>query len=362
MLKIGIVGCGKIAEAHADAIRNINNVKFIATCDSEILMAKQLAERYGAKVFYDDLYEMLEKEKPDVVHVTTPPQSHYEIAEKCLSAGKHVFVEKPFTVNSDETKKLIDLAQKQRLKICVGADEQFSGIAIEMRNIVSGGWLGAPPYHMDCYYCYDLGDERYARAFLKNRSHWVWQLPGQLIQNIIPHAVMKICEYMDLEEIQVTSVGFTSQFLRNLGESYLRDELRTIIRDKRGSTAYITFSTQMRPALRLFALFGTKNGLLIDQDHHALIKIKGGGYLSYADKIIPLNSYARQYRKNMFKNIRLFLKRQFQMKRGLYNLVNSFYNSIINDGPPPIPYEQIILCSNIIDSIINQIYSKSASL
>ncbi|NPV84038.1 MAG: Gfo/Idh/MocA family oxidoreductase [Candidatus Aminicenantes bacterium] len=361
MLKIGIVGCGKIAEAHAAIIKNIDNINLVGTCDREILMAKQLAERYGAKAFYDNLNEMLEKEKPDVVHVTTPPLSHFEIAAKCLNSGCHVIVEKPFTVNSDETKKIIELAQKQKLKISVGADEQFSGIAIEMRKMVSGGWLGEPPYHMDCYYCYDLGDEKYASAFLKNRSHWVWQLPGQLIHNIIPHAVMKICEYMDLEEIQITAVGFTSQFLRNLRESYLRDELRAIIRDKRGSTAYLTFSTQMRPALRLFAVLGTKNGLLIDQDHHALIRIKGGGYLSYANKIIPLNNYARQYRKNMFKNIRLFLKRQFQMKRGLYNLINSFYNSIINDGPPPIPYEQIILCSSIIDSIINQIYSKNAS-
>ncbi len=352
------MGCGKVAEAHAELIKSISHAKLIATCDIEILMARQLAERCGAEAFYDDLSLMLEKEKPDVAHITTPPQSHYELGRICLNAGCHVFIEKPFTVKAEEAKELIKLAQSKNLKITLGTDEQFSHIAIRMRQLVSEGWLGEPPYHIDCYYCYDLGDERYARAFLKNRSHWLWQLPGQLIQNIIPHAVMKICEFLDPENVEVKALGFTSKFLKELGESGLQDELRAIIRDSKRTTAYLTFSTQIKPPIRQFFIYGTKNGLFLDQDHHALIKIPGASYKSYLDKTLPLNNLARQYRKNMFANVRLFMKRQFQMKRGLYNLIECFYRSISEGGDPPIPYEQIILCSAIIDLIIDQIYSK----
>lgn len=356
MLKVAIIGCGKIAEAHAEVIRSLSNANLVSTCDREILMARQLAERYGAGAFYDDLASMLEKEKPDVVHITTPPQSHFEIARKCLESGCHVFIEKPFTVNTVEARELLDLAQSKNLKITVGADEQFSHIALKMRNMVSEGWLGDPPFHMDCYYCYDLGDERYARAFLKNRSHWLWQLPGQLIQNIIPHAIMKIVEFLNPEGIEVKAVGFTSQFLKDLGESELKDELRAIIRDEKGNTGYLTFSTQIRPPIRQFVVYGNKNGLLLDQDHHALIKIPGFTYKSYLEKTLPLNNLARQYRQNLFANIGLFLKKQFQMKRGLINLVSSFYKSIETNSPPPIPYEQILLSSRIMDLIIDQIY------
>ena len=357
MIKVAIIGCGKIAEAHAEIIKSIINARLAATCDRELLMARQLAERYGADAYYEDLSLMLEQATPDVVHITTPPQSHFEIARICLNAGCHVFVEKPFTVSGDEAAELINLALSKNLKVTVGTDEQFSHIAMEMRRLVAGGWLGAQPYHMDCYYCYDLGDERFARAFLKNRSHWLWQLPGQLIQNIIPHAVMKICEFLNPEGIEVKAVGFTSEFLRNLGEAHLKDELRLIIKDRNQSTAYLTFSTQIRPPIRQFAIFGTKNGLFLDQDHHALIKIPGVSYKSYVEKMVPLNNLARQYRKNMFKNIRLFLKRQLQMKRGLYNLINLFYKCIENNSKPPIPYEQILMSSKVIDSIIYQVYS-----
>lgn len=357
MIRACIIGCGKIAEAHADIIRTLTNARLVATCDKEILMARQLAERYGAEAYYDDLFSMLEKEKPDVVHITTPPQSHFEIAKICFSTGCHVFIEKPFTLNAKEAKELLDLAQNKNLKITVGTDEQFSHIAIWMRKLVSEGWLGEPPYHMDCYYCYDLGDKRFARVFLMNRSHWLWKLPGQLIQNIIPHAVMKICEFLDPKDIEINAIGFTSKFLLELGEHELKDELRAIIKDNKGNTAYLTFSTQIRPPIRQFAIYGSKNGLILDQDHHALTKIKGSTYKSYLEKTLPLNNLARQYRKSLFDNIKLFMKRQFQMKRGLYNLINLFYGSIKGNYPPPIPYDQILLSSRIIDSIIHQIYS-----
>lgn len=355
-VKVAIVGCGKIAEAHAEIIQKLNFSELVATCDREILMARQLAERFGAKSYYDDLSFMLEKERPEVVHITTPPQSHFEIARKCLESGCHLFIEKPFTVNAEEAKALIDMAQAKNQKLTVGTDEQFSDLAIRMRKLVSEGWLGGEPYLMDCYYCYELGDEKYARAFLKNRSHWVWQLPGQLIQNIIPHAIMKIAEFLDPEALEIMAVGFTSQALKDLGENKLKDELRTIIKDRKGSTAYLTFSTQIRPPVRQFAIYGRKNGLWLDQDHQALIKIPGSNYKSYLEKTLPLNYLARQYRHNLLSNIRLFLKRQFQMKRGLINLISLFYKSVEADGPPPIPYEQILLSSRIMDSIIDQIY------
>lgn len=357
MIRVCLVGCGKVAEAHAEVIKALSNAELAATCDKEILMARQLAERYRVASFYDDLSRMLEKEKPDVVHITTPPQSHYEIAKMCLNEGCHVLIEKPFTVSAEEAKEMVDLAQNENLKITVGTDEQFSHIAIQMRKLVSEGWLGGPPYHMECYYCYDLGDRRYAEAFLKNRSHWLWKLPGQLIHNIIPHAVMKLCEFLYPDNIKVNAVGFTSNFLKDLGENELKDELRAIIFDKNGSTAYLTFSTQIRPPVRQFAIYGNKNGLVLDQDHHALIKISGSTYKSYLEKLLPLNNLAHQYRKNLVANIKLFMKKRFHMKRGLYNLVNNFYRSIETNSSPPIPYEQILLSCILIDSIISQIYS-----
>jgi hypothetical protein len=223
-----------------------------------------------------------------------------------------------------------------------------------MRRLVQDGYLGGSPVHMESYYCYDLGDERFARAFLENNTHWLRTLPGQLMHNIISHGIAKIAEFLKGDNVRVIAHGHTSPILARFGEKKLVDELRAIIVDDAGTTAYFTFSTQMRPLLREVRLYGPKNGLVYDQSHHALIKLPGTSYKSYAEKFIPLNYFAKQYRKNMVSNAKLFLKNDFHMKAGLRRLIESFYGSISNNLPLPISYRDILLTTKIMDSIFDQ--------
>ena len=355
MMKVGIVGCGKIADAHAAAIAMIPDAEIVGVCDTEELMAKQLYERFKIRQYFADIHRMLEVAGPDVVHITTPPQSHFELGRICLDAGCHVYVEKPFTVTSDEADQLIRLADQKGLKLTVGTDEQFSHVAIAMRKLIQEGYLGGPPVHMEAYYCYDLGDERYARAFLNDNTHWLRSLPGQLMHNVISHGVAKIAEFMEGKNVEVIAHGFTSEFLRRLGEKDLIDELRVIIRDGFQTTAYFTFSTQMRPLLREFRIYGPKNGLIINQEHHSLIRVPGKEYKSYLNKFVPLNYFAKEYRKNIYTNARLFLKNDLHMKEGMKRLIELFYSSISNHTPPPIAYKEILLTTRIMDQAFAQI-------
>jgi predicted dehydrogenase len=355
MIKAAIVGCGKIADAHAWAISLIPDTEIVGVCDNEELMAKQLYERFKIKRYFRDIHDMLEATRPNVVHITTQPQSHFEIGKICLEAGCHVYIEKPFTINGYEADQLLRLANQKELKLTVGTDEQYTQVAIRMRKLINDGYLGGPPVHMEVYYCYDLGEERFARSFLENKTHWVRSLPGQLMHNIISHGIAKIAEYLTGDNFKIIAHGFTSDFLKRLGENDLIDELRVILNDDNKTTAYFTFSTQMRPLLREFRIYGPKNGLIINQDHHSLIKVPGTSYISYLDKFIPLNYYAKQYRKNMVANARLFLRRDFNMKSGLKRLIELFYKSISNNSPLPISYREILLTTKIMDSIFTQV-------
>jgi len=355
LIRACIVGCGKIADAHASAIRLVPKSEIVGVCDTEELMARQLAERYKVRQYFNDILRMLDVARPDVVHITTPPQSHFEIGTLCLNAGCHVYIEKPITINASEATQLIDLSIKSGLKVTVGTDEQFSHIACATRKLVKDGYLGGPPVHMEAYYCYDLGDERYARVFLKDNTHWLRRLPGQLMHNIISHGIAKVAEYLPGDQVEVIAHGFTSDFLKALGENDLVDELRVILRAENKTTAYFTFSTQMKPLLREIRIFGPKNGLICDQSHHALIKLSGASQKSYMEKFIPLNDFARQYRKSMLYNAKLFFKNDFHMKAGLIRLIDEFYSSIANDTPPPISYREILLTTRIMDMIFTQI-------
>lgn len=355
MFRIGIIGCGKIADAHAEQIQRISDCEIVGVCDREMLMAKQLYERFRVRNFYNDINHFLDEARPNVVHITTPPQGHFELTKTCLEAGCHVYVEKPFTVDTAEAEELIRIATTKNLKLTVGHDDQFTHATRRMRELISQGYLGGLPVHMESYYCYDLGDQKYARALLGDRKHWVRGLPGTLMQNNISHGICRIAEFITDDSPVVTAHGFVSPFLRALGENNIIDEVRVIIHGKDSMTAYFTFSTQMRPALRQFRVYGPKNGLVVDHHQQTVIKIKGALYKSYLEKFIPHYEYAAQYIGNSLRNMHRFLKKDFHMKSGMKYLMESFYRSIADDAPPPIPYREIILTSRIMNSIFLQI-------
>src|ERR1035441_3928769 len=106
-LKIAIVGCGKIADAHVEEIRKISSVQLVAVCDLDPIMSEQLAVRYSVPHRYDDVAQMLDTERPDVLHITTPPQSHLSLTRQAVAAGCHVFLEKPVALVHADVEALI---------------------------------------------------------------------------------------------------------------------------------------------------------------------------------------------------------------------------------------------------------------
>lgn len=359
-LTVAIVGCGKIADSHTSQIRRIPGCQIVAVCDREELMAKQLADRVGIARYFSDLSELLTETCPDVVHITTPPQSHFDLGRQCLEYGCHVYIEKPFTLNTADAETLINLAKKKDLKITAGHDDQFRHAARRMRALVASGYLGGPVVHMESYYCYELGEHSdYARALLADSQHWVRRLPGGLLHNIISHGIARIAEFLTTDAPTVIAHGFTSQLLQKMGEGELVDELRVIISEKDRTTAYFTFSSQMRPSLHQFRVYGPKNGLLLDQDNETLILLSGTRHKSYLEQFIPPIVLARQYLENAAGNVRRFLGANFHMKSGMKYLIESFYRSIIENTPPPLSDREILLTSRIMDSIFEQVYGRA---
>lgn len=357
MLRAAIVGCGKIADSHAQQILRIEGAEIAAVCDREELMAMQFCERFGVKERYTDLGELLEKARPDVVHITTPPQGHYQLARQCLLNGTHVYVEKPFTLDTGTAEQLIGLAQEKGLKITAGHDDQFRHAARRMRALIQRGYLGGPPVHMESHYCYEIGESSsYARALLGDKQHWVRKLPGQLLHNIISHGIARMAEFFTTDSPQVIAHGFVSPLFRKMGEEEIIDELRVIISEQGRLTAYFTFSTGMRPSLHQFRIYGSKNGLLLDQDNETLVRLRGARYKSFLEQFVPPVTFAKEYLGCGIYNVRKFLGRDFHAKAGMKFLIESFYRSIREEGPLPIPCAEILRTSRIMDSIFAQIY------
>jgi predicted dehydrogenase len=357
VLRVAIVGCGKQADAHAVPISELPFCEIVAACDTEELMAKQLAERFAVRQYFNNVRQMLEVARPDVVHITTPPQSHLDVGTLCLNGGCHVFFEKPFTLNATQAHELIRLATANNRKITVGHNNQFNTVSRRMRALVRDGFLDGPPVHLESIWCYDLGDKSFATALLGDKEHWVRRLPGKLLHNIISHGIGRITEFLDGDDAEVMVHGARSGMLERLNETEIIDELRVIIADHKKTTAYFTFSTQIGPRVQEFRVYGRKNSLIIDDLHQTLIKTSGGAYKYYLNHFIPPALYASQYLRNVRHNIARFLASDFHFEAGRKYLIEAFYRAIVDDTPLPITHREILLTSRIMDAIFAQLPS-----
>jgi predicted dehydrogenase len=358
MLRIGIIGCGKIADQHVHAIHRVPGCQIAAVCDREMLMAQQLAERFRIPAFFSDVGEMLGSGPLDVIHITTPPQGHYSIARQCLEAGRHVYLEKPFTVTAKEADSLIEMAKGRGRKITAGHNYQFTLEMLEMRRLIAAGFLGGKPVHLESYFSYDLGDASYVGPVLGNRSHWVRQLPGQLLHNVVSHGIARLAEFLDDDLSYVIAQADQSPRLRALGGQEVLDELRVMIRDKSGTTVSFCFSTQIKPGLNQFRILGPRNSMVVDLSNGSLIRHRDRSYKSYLTYFIPPLSSAAEHLRNARQNVANFLRRKLYQDFGMKELFERFYRSILFNEAPPIPYREIVLTARIMDEIFLQIYGR----
>ncbi len=142
MIKIGIVGYGywgpNVARNfHSSPGAQLTMVSDIS--DKRLDMAKSM---YPFIKTTKDTLELVRSTDVDVVGVITPVHMHYEVAREALLAGKHVFVEKPFTSTSAQARELIDLADKKGLKIMVDHTFLFTGAVRKMKEVIDSGALG----------------------------------------------------------------------------------------------------------------------------------------------------------------------------------------------------------------------------
>lgn len=359
MLRIAIVGCGKIADQHVLALRRLSECTLVALCDREILMARQLGERFGVAACFDNLGDLLREARPDVVNVTTPPQSHHAVARECLEAGCHVYLEKPFTLTAPEAEQLLELAARSNLHVTAGHNLQFTLEMLEMRELVRSGFLGGRPVHVESHFSYSLDDLTYVAPILASSRHWVRQLPGQLFHNIVSHGIAKLAEFLDDEISEVFASAHQSERLRKMGGAEVCDELRVHLRDGRGTTAYFCFTTQPRPPVNQLRIFGPANSLVVDHGSGSVIRLANRPAKSYLTYFLPPLRLASEHFRNGRRNVVRFLRRELYQDFGMKELMGQFHASLRGISPPPLPSREILLTARIMDEVFSQLRARN---
>lgn len=353
-IRVGIIGCGMIADQHADQLRYLPDCELVAACDTDELMARQLADRFRIPAIFTDAVEMLNAGGVDAVHITTPAQSHFMLGKLCLSAGCHVYIEKPFTVNVAEADELIRLARAADLRITAGHNLQFSPEALRLRQLVQEGFLGGPPLHLECVQCFSHDEPTYGKAVIADPNHWVRRLPGSLMHNLISHGIAKIAEFLEGDSPELLSISFSSPYLVRHGHADIVDEVRAVLRDNGGKTAFFLFTTQFGAASSELRLFGRSGNLVLDNDYRTVLRIRPSRHKSYLRYFLAPLAHAREQAHNTLLNMRQFVRKEFQMDFGMRKLMELFYNAIREGGPDPIPMAEIRRTATIMDAIFQQ--------
>lgn len=143
MLRVGIVGCGGIAERrHGPVLASLNDrVKIGALAD----LAQERTELMGGKLgvasehLYSDWEKMFAQEELDLVHICTPHHLHEPQAVAAMKAGAHVFLEKPIATSLEEVDRMIAVAEQTGCKLTVGHNQLFSSVhRVTMEQIRAG--------------------------------------------------------------------------------------------------------------------------------------------------------------------------------------------------------------------------------
>jgi predicted dehydrogenase len=354
MLNVGIVGCGKIADGHADEIRKLDCVRVVAVCDIEPILAKQLAVRYAIPSWYTDFDRMLSEQRIDVIHIATPPQSHLALTQKAARAGCHVYLEKPLALNAEDGRHLIECVQKAGRKLTINYWNNFEAPALALKEFVAKGELGEP-VHIESYYGYDLSDA-FGQALLSDDRHWIHHLPGRLFQNVIDHAINKVVPFLSDEPVEVLARAYRRRPQVNYDDTDdILDELRVMILAGRVS-AYVTFCSHARPVGHFLRVYGTRNTVHVDYRLRTMMVEESQTVPTSLGRLLPPFHSSWQSLRQASHNVREFTASRFHFFAGLNRLLSLFYQSILNDTPVPISYAEILRVSEIMDAILVQVH------
>jgi predicted dehydrogenase len=359
-LRVAIVGCGKIADGHVEEVQKLAHLaRVVAVCDREELMAEQLALRHGIAAHYSDFDRLLAVERPDVVHVATPPASHLAVATQALRAGCHVYVEKPLTVTHADTTELLTRARTAGRKLTAGYTYLFDPPALAVQSLLARGVLGEP-VHLDVVYGYDLGGA-FGAAVMSDPDHWVHDLPGQVLQNNLDHLLNRLIGVLPDQRPEVRAWGGRWREA-SFGDrrDALYDELRLLVVGQR-VTAHCLLSSRARPVAHALRLYGTRASVQADFVARTVTLNRGVELPSALGRLVPAFDQALQYAHAGASNLLRFARSDFHFFAGLGTLLRRFYESISNGTEPPIAYADLLRISAMANDVWGQLDRQRAA-
>ena len=325
-LKIGIVGCGNIAQKHIRYIAKRMDKSYIAVCDKDPLRLEEFAKATGIENRFSDVEVMLRQLSPDVVHILTPPPTHKAIAITCLENGCHVLIEKPMCLSIEEAEQIIDIARKKKLLVCVDHMRLFDPLIIKVRKLLESGTLGSI-VNISAGYSYDFLQKMDTDPAIR----WLKDLPGGTFFDVMPHPLCLLEEFMPGLEVE-------KSILKQNKEGLVTD-LLAIFKASAG-TATLHMSLNIFP-LKNYVEFECTKGIIRADFRNFLITIRRLYNLPNAiERIVGNLGVGMQTLVGSIASIFGFILGKLDPYAGLDYIIENFYKAIVEKDISPVPAEK----------------------
>jgi UDP-N-acetyl-2-amino-2-deoxyglucuronate dehydrogenase len=239
MIRTGIVGLGKVAHLHAQALVNLPNSDFRAVRSRSLDKATEFAGQYGVRA-YDDISKMVTEEKLDLVIICTPHPNHLDPATEALVAGAHILVEKPLASSLQDCDAMIKMAREQKRKLGVISQRRFYEPVVRVKEAIGAGKIGKPV--LGIVNMFGWRDEKYYQSD-PWRGSWKHEGGGVLV-NQAPHQLDVLLWLMgDIYELYGSWANLNHPYIE------VEDTAIAVIRFKNGGLGNIVVSNSQKPGI-----------------------------------------------------------------------------------------------------------------
>ncbi len=238
MLKVALVGCGRIAKRHADLLGNkqIPGAELVAVCDIVEDRAASVAEQFNVPGFID-MHRMMRDVDIDIVAVLTESGHHAKHVKELAPYGKHIIVEKPMALTLDDADAMIRACERARIKLFVVKQNRFNVPVVKLREALERGRFGKLVMGtVRVRWC------RPQAYYDQDAWRGTWALDGGVLTNQASHHV-DLLEWMMGEVDSVVAMSSTA-----LAHIEAEDTAVVILHFRNGALGCIEATTAVRPS------------------------------------------------------------------------------------------------------------------
>lgn len=256
-MRYALIGCGRISTNHIKAAVN-NKLEIVAVCDIVSDQMDTVLDKHGLKedksiLRYTDYKQMVDELKPELVSIATESGLHGEIAIYCIECGVNVIIEKPMAMSLAEADKIIELAEKNHVKVSACHQNRFNIAVQEMRRALETGRFGKLS-HGSIHVRWNRNQDYYTQAPWRG----TWAQDGGALMNQCIHGI-DLLRWMMGDEVE-SVYGVTKQQFHHYLEA--EDIGMAVVKFKNGAVATIEGTTNVYPqnleeTLYLFGENGT---------------------------------------------------------------------------------------------------------